>query len=89
MASAKGWKRPFSCQKPPATNPVCPIYTQSQKLPKIHGVKFGSRFFGSSKAISWVTVGHGKLRAANKGHMDIIFQGGRVEETSQNPPLAS
>ena len=60
-----------------ATNPVCPIYTQSQKLPRIHGVKFGSRFFGSSEAFSWVTVGHGKLRAATNGHMDIVFQGGR------------
>ena len=59
-----------------ATNPVCPIYTQSQKLPRIHGVKFGSRFFGSSEAFSWVTVGHGKLRAATNGHMDIVFQGG-------------
>lgn len=35
---------------------VCSIYTQSQKLPRIHGVKFGSRLFGSSEAISWVTA---------------------------------
>lgn len=43
-------------------------------MPRIHGVKFGSRFFGSFEAFSWVTVGHGKLRVATNGHMDIIFQ---------------
>ena len=71
-----------------ATNPVCPIYTQSQKLPRIHGVKFGSRFFGSSEAFSWVTVGHGKLRAATNGHMDIVFQGGvPIVSSTLNPSI--
>lgn len=55
--------------------PVCPVYTQSQKLAKFHGVKSGSRFFGSFEAISRVTVGRGKLRAATDGRMDIICQG--------------
>lgn len=27
-------------------------------LPKYHGVKSGSRFFGSPEAFSWVTLGH-------------------------------
>ena len=54
-------------------------------MPRIHGVKSGSRFFVSSEAFSWVTVGHGKLRAANNGHMDIIFQRGRGRGNSAKP----
>ena len=59
------------CSSLPQFAPVRPIYTQSQNSPRIHGVKFGSRFFGSSEAFSWVTVDRGKLRAATNGRMDI------------------
>ena len=38
---------------------VDPIYAQSQKLPRIHGVKFGSRPFGSSESFPGVTWGYG------------------------------
>ena len=41
--------------------------------------------FGSSEAFSWVTVGHGKLRAATNGRMDIIFQGRWGRENSEKP----
>ena len=51
--------------------PVRHIYTWSQKSPRIHGVIFGSRFSRSSEAFSWVTVDHGKLRAATNGRMDL------------------
>lgn len=39
--------------------PVRPIYIQSQKLPRIHGVKFGSRFSGHPRRFRgsrWVTA---------------------------------
>ena len=54
--------------------PVCPIYTQPQKLQRIHGVKFGSRFSGRSRVLWWVTVDHGKLRTTANGNMDTICQ---------------
>lgn len=48
------------------------LFTLSLKIRRESmGVKFGSRFFGSSEAFSWVTVDHGKLRAATNGRMDI------------------
>lgn len=63
------------CSSLPQFVLVCPNAAQSQKCPRIHGVISGSRFFGSSGSFSWVTLGHGKLRAATYGHMDVIFQG--------------
>ena len=38
--------------------PVRPNDNQSQKTPRIHGVKFESRISGRDRAPSWVTVGH-------------------------------
>lgn len=40
------------CFSLPQFAPVCPICIQSQKLSRIHGVKFRSRYFGSSEAFS-------------------------------------
>ena len=62
--------------------PVCHFYTQSQKLTKIHGVKFGSRFFGSSEAISWVTWGHESWRVGSQGVLS-AWQ----ERSSRRPPF--
>lgn len=63
---------PLNSQK---LSPVCSIYVQSQKLAKCHGVKSGSRFFGSLEAFLRVTVGHGKFRATANGRMEIGCQG--------------
>lgn len=64
--------------------PVYSIYTQSQKCPRIHGIKSGSRFFGSPGPFSWVTLGHGKLRAATYGaHGRYIPREGKAEKLLQ------
>ncbi len=47
------------CSSLPQFVLVCPVNTQSQKLPRIRGVKSGSRIPGRGRALSWVTVGHG------------------------------
>lgn len=65
--------------------PVCPNVTQSQKLPRIHGFKSGSRVSGRGRALSWVTVGHAKLRAAANGNMDAICQRWERQRSSATP----
>ena len=65
---------------------VCPNAAQSQKCPRIHGVKSGSRFFGSFRSFPWVTLGHGKLRAATYGaHERYIPREGKAEKPLQTP----
>ena len=85
MVNHRGWLYKISLESLPLNSqnlspvcsslsqfaPVCPIYAQSQKLTKFHGVKSGSRFFGSSEPFLRVTVGHGKLRAATNGRIGI------------------
>ena len=39
------------CSSLPQFALVCPIYAQSQKLPRIHGVKSGSRISGRGRAL--------------------------------------
>ena len=69
--------------------PVCPIYTQSQKLPRIHGVKFGSRFFRSSEPFCgsrWVTANcEQQLLAA----WTLYVKVGQGREASANPLLVA
>lgn len=48
-------------------SPVRSIYTQSQQLPRIHGVKSGSRISGRGRALLWVTVGHESWRVGSQG----------------------
>lgn len=71
------------CFSLPQFAPACPICIQSQKMPRIHGAKFGSRFFGSSAAISRITVGHGKLRLQLMITWDIACQRKRGREALQ------
>lgn len=52
-------------------------------MTKFHGVKSGSRFFGSFETISWVTVGHGKLRVATNGGMDIAKAAAELNKVVQ------
>ena len=58
--------------------PVCRSLFYLHPVSKNDEIPWGQIWvtdFGSSETFSWVTVGHGKLRAAANGHMDIIFQG--------------
>lgn len=73
------------CFSLPQFAPACPICIQSQKMPRIHGAKFGSRFFGSSAAISRITVGHGKLRLQLMITWDIACQRKRGREAPTGP----
>lgn len=78
------------CSGLPQFVPVYSIYTQSQKCPRIHEVKSGSRFFGSSGSFSWVTLGHGKLRAATYGaHGRYIPREGKAEKPPTNTLLVA
>ena len=72
------------CSSLPQFVLVCLNAAQSQKCPRIHGVIFGSRFFESSGSFSWVTLGHGKLRAATYGaHGRYIPREGKAEKLLQ------
>ena len=78
------------CSSLPRFVLVCPNAAQSQKCPRIHGVIFGSRFFGSSGSFSWVTLGHGKLRAATYGaHGRYIPREGKAEKPPTNTLLVA
>ena len=61
------------------------LFTLSlKKCPRIHGIKSGSRFFGSPGPFSWVTLGHGKLRSATYGaHGRYIPREGKAEKPLQ------
>lgn len=61
---------------------VCPIYTQSQTLPRTHGVKSGSRVSGRGRALPWVTVGHESWRVGSRGVL-IAWQ----ERSSRQAPF--
>ena len=50
---------------------VRPICIQSQKLQRIHGVKFGSRISGRGRAPSRVTAGHKDWRVGSQGVLTI------------------
>ena len=63
------------CSSSPQFVLVCFIYTQSQKMPRIHGVKSGSRIFRPPVAFLRVTVGHGKLRVVPNSRTGTISQG--------------
>ena len=63
-------------------SPVRSIYTQSQKLPRIHGVKSGSRISGRGRALLWVTVGHESWRVGSQGVL-IAWQ----ERSSRRAPV--
>lgn len=74
------------CSSLPQFVLVYPNAVQSQKCPRIHEVISGSRFFGSSGSFSWVTLGHGKLRAATYGaHGRYIPREGKAEKPLQTP----
>ena len=51
--------------------PVRPICIQSQKSPRIHGVKSGSRISGRGRAPSWATAGHEGWRVGSQGVLAI------------------
>lgn len=71
----------------PQSAPVCSIYAQSQIMPRIHGAKFGSRFFGSSEPFPGVTWGHEKSPSTSAcmldldcGLQDIIVADDRIQK---------
>ena len=55
------------CSGLPQFAPVRPICIQSQKSPRIHGVKFGSRISGRGRTLSRVTAGHEDWRVGSQG----------------------
>ena len=61
---------------------VCPTCIQSQKMPRIHGVKSGSRVSGRGRALSWATVGHESWRVGSQGVL-IAWQ----ERSSRQAPF--
>lgn len=58
------------CSSLPQFVSVRPINTQSQKLPRIHGVKSGSRVSGRGRVSSGVTVGRESWRV---GSQDVLI----------------
>lgn len=55
--------------------PVRPIYAQSQNLPRIHGVKFGSRFFGAGQGAFVGCSGSRKLASGLSRCSDCMARG--------------